>query len=369
MISKRVSEAIWVESKGYWQIKVQRDGMRKAFTSSIKGRKGKHAAENKADEWLAKGTDDMRFPAAWEQFLKDQKQRTGTSNYKKHEVAGRLRILPAIGNAKLSSITPNDWQRCIDIGAKDGLSRRSCKNIEGSISAFIHYAERNRWTVNRLLPGDLKIPNSAAPEKDKNILQPDDIRILFEQDKTVKNGRIVRAHYIYAWRFYVVTGLRRGELAGLRNEDISGDLLAIRRSINEFGEETYGKNDNARRTIVLSETAMQVLADQKKHLCELGIVSPWVFPDEYGERASATSIYGRWRFYRKRYGFKSTIHELRHTFVSLNKRMPLEAMKAYVGHSTSMDTYGVYGHDVDGEARQTATMVGNTFDAILSGKK
>lgn len=369
MVSKRVSEAIWVESKGYWQVKVQRDGVRKAFTSAIKGRRGKHAAENKADEWLAKGTDDMRFPAAWEQFLEDQKQRTGTANYQKHEVAGRLRILPAIGSAKLSSITPNDWQRCIDKGAKDGLSRRSCKNIEGSISAFIHYAERNRWTVNRLLPGELKIPNSAAPKKPKKILQPDDVRTLFTQDQILKSGRYVRAHYIYAWRFLVVTGLRRGELAGLRREDIEGQLLTIRRSINAFQEETYGKNDNARRTIVLSPIALDILADQCRHLKDLGLASPWVFPDEYGERAVPTSIYDRWRFYCNQHGFKTSIHELRHTFVSLNKSLPVEAMKAYVGHSTSMDTYGIYGHDVDGEARRTATIVGNTFDVILNSKK
>ncbi len=61
---KRVSEAVWIESKSYWQIKVQRVGVRKAFASSLKGRKGKHEAENKADEWLAKGTEDIRFPAA-----------------------------------------------------------------------------------------------------------------------------------------------------------------------------------------------------------------------------------------------------------------------------------------------------------------
>lgn len=44
MATKRTAEAFWIESKSYWQVKVQRNGVRKAFTSSIKGRKGKHAA-------------------------------------------------------------------------------------------------------------------------------------------------------------------------------------------------------------------------------------------------------------------------------------------------------------------------------------
>lgn len=369
MSTKRTAEAAWIEAESRWKVNVQKNGRRRSFYSSIKGRKGKHEAEAKADTWLESGTEDMRFPEAWAQFLTDQKARTGSANYEKHEIAGRLRLLPTIGNIRLSAITPNDWQRCIDAGAAAGLSRRSCKNLEGSISAFIHYAERNRWTVNRLLSDDLKIPNSAAPEKPKKILQPDDVRTLFTQDQILKSGRYVRAHYIYAWRFLVVTGLRRGELTGLRREDVDGSTLTIRRSINAFREETYGKNDNARRTIMLSPIAQSILADQRRHLKDLGLVSPWLFPDEYGDRAVPTSIYDRWRFYCGQHGFKTTIHELRHTFVSLNKSMPLEIMKSYVGHSTSMDTYGIYGHDVDGELQYAANFVEGTIERILKGEK
>lgn len=82
MANKRRAEAIWIEAKGYWQVKVQKDGTRKGFTSSIKGRKGKHAAEAAADEWLEKGTSDMRFSAAWKAFMDVQLERTGTANAK-----------------------------------------------------------------------------------------------------------------------------------------------------------------------------------------------------------------------------------------------------------------------------------------------
>lgn len=369
MPTKRTAEAAWIEAESRWKINVQKNGRRRSFYSSLKGRKGKHEAEAKADTWFENGTEDMRFPEAWAQFLSDQKARTGSANYEKHEVQGRLRLLPALGNVKLSAITPNDWQRCIDIGAAAGLSRRSLKNVIGSISAFCSYAERNNWALMRLHPDDLTIPNSAAPAKPKRILQPDDVRTLFTQDQILKSGRYVRAHYIYAWRFLVVTGLRRGELVGLRREDIKGASLTIQRSINSHLEETYGKNDNARRTIVLSPIAQNILADQRRHLMESGIVSPWLFPDEYGDRTVPTSIYDRWRFYCNQHGFKTTIHELRHTFVSLNKSMPLEIMKSYVGHSTSMDTYGIYGHDVDGESQYAASFVEGTINRILRGQK
>lgn len=364
----RRSEAIWIESKKYWQVKVQKDGKRKAFTSSTKGRKGKHEAEAKADEWLESGTEDMRFPAAWEMFLKDQKSRTGTANYNKNECNGRLYIAPVVGNRKLSSLNPLIWQSCIDSAARNGLSRRSCKNVLGTISAFLHYCKRARLDVEPLEDGDVTIPNMAEPEREKTILQPENVKTLFADPMIIKHGKPVTAHYIYAWRLIVVTGLRRGELCGLKREDVANGKITVRRSINNCGEETHGKNDNARRTIILAPIMKQVLNDQAEYLKECGIVSPWVFPDEWGERANPKSISDRWRFYCGQHGFKSTIHELRHTFISLNKNdLPEEMLKAVVGHSTSMDTYGIYGHMVSGESEKTAEIIEEVFERVLNG--
>ena len=45
MATERRAEAIWIESKEYWEIKVQKDGVRKSFRSSVAGRKGKHEAD------------------------------------------------------------------------------------------------------------------------------------------------------------------------------------------------------------------------------------------------------------------------------------------------------------------------------------
>lgn len=63
---KRSAEAIWVEARNRWQINMQNDGKRKTFTSSLPGRKGKHDAELKADEWLESQTEDRRFGSAVE---------------------------------------------------------------------------------------------------------------------------------------------------------------------------------------------------------------------------------------------------------------------------------------------------------------
>jgi len=138
---KRRAEAIWIDKRAYWQVNVQKDGIRKSFTSSTPGRRGKHAAELKADEWLESQTaDEIRLEAAWVLFLQYHKDHNGTSNYNNHEQVGRLYILPSVGNRKLGQITPIMWQKCIDAAADKGLSRRSCLNVKLSISAFITFA-------------------------------------------------------------------------------------------------------------------------------------------------------------------------------------------------------------------------------------
>lgn len=365
MANKRRAEAIWIEAKGYWQVKVQLDGKRKGFTSSIKGRKGKHAAEAAADEWLEKGTSDMRFSAAWEAFLADQKQHTGTANWKKHEYIGRVYLLPELENTRLSKITPNMWRACIDAGQKNGLARRSLQNIKLSISAFINFSRRERWEIALLERGDLAITKDA-PEAKRKILQPAALRTLFSEDTIIHWGREERSFFIHAWRFLVLTGLRRGELCGLRNDDIVNGVVTIKRSVNAQQEITDGKNDNARRSFVLSEAAKLELNAQREMLIGLSIVSPWVFPDEFGEMLNSTHLYSMWDTYRNQHNLGCSLHELRHTFVSIVQNdVPMPLLKSMIGHSEDMDTSGVYGHAVSGDMIRAANIVDDAFSRFL----
>lgn len=370
MANKRRSEAIWVEARNRWQINVQSGGERKTFISNTKGRKGKHEAEMKADEWLEKGTSEMRFTAAWDAFMSVQRERTGTANVNKLEQICRLYLSPCIIDRKVSSITPVMWQKCIDTAAQKGLSARTCTNIRAAINEFVGFALRSRWNVQRLEKGDLVIPKNAAACREKIVLQPYEIRVLFADACFPRYGRQEEAHFIYAWRFLVATGLRRGEMCGLRTEDIDGRTLTICRSINSENEITEGKNRNARRTIELTDTALKVLADQRAMLQRKALISPWVFCDRYGERPSPNCVYDQWDTYRKHHGIRSNLHELRHTFISINKAdLPLELMKSVVGHSESMDTFGVYGHEIEGDRHRAATIIDGVFRGILDDTK
>ena len=57
---------------------------------------------------------------------------------------------------------------------------------------------------------------------------------------------------------------------------------------------------------------------------------------------------------------------LRHTFVSIAKVLPAGLVKSLVGHSEDMDTFGVYGHELNGDAQQQANALNSIFSRLLA---
>lgn len=360
----RKNEAVWMEKYQRWQINVQKDGQRKSFTSSKPGKKGKIEAEKKSDEWMEfMSAKDIRFSQLWKEYLADIKENAGTGNYRNHEGIGRLYLLPKLQHKRVSAITLQDMQDCINDGYKKGLARKSCSNIRGSISAVYHYATRRRIKMES--PDSLAIPK-GAPVGEKTILQPADIKTLFTKDTRLWRNKTVFAHYIYAWRFAVLTGMRPGEWIGLKRDDIKDGVVHIKRARNIYNEETHGKNDNARRVFILPENAKKVLDDQFTMLRNLGIVSPWVFPEQDGTQSRERRVFSQWDAYRRQHNISSTLYEMRHTMISVvAPDLPEKLLKSIVGHSEKMDTLGTYGHSVDGEYERAAQIIDNAFKRFL----
>jgi len=73
-------------------------------------------------------------------------------------------------------------------------------------------------------------------------------------------------------------------------------------------------------------------------------------------------ILWRWRTYREQYGLESNIHEMRHTMISaVENDMPEPLLKRVVGHGKTMDTHGIYGHEVDGDLDRAAEICEEVF--------
>ncbi len=371
--TSRRAEAYWNEKKKCWQINVQQGGERKSFYSSTEGRVGKHEAENKAEHWLGMrpGANAIRFKDAWAEFDRHVRSTNGNASYAKVETIGRIHIIPHIpANTFISDITPNQWKKCVDTAVKQGRARRTCKNILTTIHSFILFCRGNRWVIDDLGKRDVSIPATTRVGKRK-VLPVSGFKTLFAEDTYKRYQVYVRATYINAWRLAVLAGMRRGEVCGLRWEDIHENYLLVNRSVNNLYEITPCKNDNAVRKVALGKRPLRVLEDQRAYLKQCGIVSDWVFPCENPHfPADSNAVYKQWYTYRRQHGIETSLHELRHTFVSAVKAdMPEPLLKSQVGHSEDMDTYGVYGQEMDGDIETTATIIDTVFDRLIDAKK
>lgn len=217
-----------------------------------------------------------------------------------------------------------------------------------------------------LYPEKLTIP-AAAEKIEKTIATPTDIEKLFTTSTTLYKGKRVEDRLVHAYRFAVLTGLRPGELIGLRPGDISGSKVRITQSINNYGEITKGKNDNARRTYTLDSHALKVLDDQRNMMLGLGQISQYVFSGTNLGYVTQSSFRKAWQRYCIANGIEgaNTPYELRHTFVSINTDMPDGLKKLVMGHSKDMDTAGTYGHEKADDMNQAAKYISSAFEKIL----
>lgn len=363
---KRTNTAVWLDKYNRWQIKVQKNGIRKTFYSSLPGRNGQRECNAKADAWLDDGITQFKCKVIQmsEKYMEQLKLTTSKSHWKQYQYYFDKWVIPSIGNVRMEDLTQNHLQSVINKAYSKGLAKKTLCNIRSCIMSFLKYCRADKATA--LFVEDLKVPKGAVT-KEKVILQPIDLKILFLEDCTVDRGKIVKEIYINAFRFEVSTGLRPGEIAGLKRSDIKGRTVSLKRSINTLGEETKGKNENAQRTFYLTDFSLAILSEQYTMLKELGIESEYVFPDQYGEPIKQTNYYKHWIRYRKNAGIRTDVspYELRHTFVSVVKSIPEGYLKQLVGHSKSMDTYGIYSHNVDGDLQNASILVNQIFTRLL----
>ena len=297
-----------------------------------------------------------RVEDVYKLWLDGLKQTTSAGNWEPVESRWRIWVLPLIGKKRVNALTDADLQTIVNKAHAAGKSRKTLSSLAGDLRAFCKFYGKAK--LSTYLPEDVQIP-AGARLKGKKVLQPDDLVKLFSIDTTLYRGKRVHDDFIHAYRFEVLTGLRPGELLGLRWADIKGSTVNLSRAINVKGIETRGKNENAVRSFVLSDVAKAVLEAQRAITghCKS------VFCLETERR-----YYRRWKVYCAANDLQPvSLYELRHTFVSVVKTLPAGEVKELVGHSEDMDTFGVYSHALTGEDIATAQAVNAVFLKLLQG--
>lgn len=354
--SKRTNTAKWQASRSRWRISVQKDGIRKSFYSVTPGRAGQREVNAKADRWLA-GTKDeferLTTAEAWDCYIEDKKNYLSRATWAV-ELSHYKNWISKLNKKKVAELVPYDFQKILTAAYKKGLSKKTLQNIRATCTQFLKYCRLQHWTDLRI--DDITIPHAARGVQ-KHILQPEHLRTLFTSSDIVMRGEVVPDPFIQAYRFQVLTGLRPGELMALRWKDINDLTVHVSGSIDRYGERTPGKNENAIRDFYLNDLTRQILTEQK----EKKLHTQYVF-----DIHSMQTYRKHFERYCEYNGIPHTTpYELRHTFVSFAKNLSEGQLKQIVGHSKSMDTYGIYSHTVDGDLKSAADQLNSVFKSFL----
>jgi integrase len=171
------------------------------------------------------------------------------------------------------------------------------------------------------------------------------------------SGDRLEALYVTA----VHTGLRRGELLGLKWTDINLDArtLSVQRSLDKDGTFNAPKRSKSRRTVTLTPQAAEALKGHRAHQNEEGLRlgSLWedrdlVFPNRRGKPMNADNLYHRdFKPLLQRAGLSGfTFHSLRHTCATLllAKNVNPKIVSELLGHATISQTMDTYSHVMPG---------------------
>jgi integrase len=173
----------------------------------------------------------------------------------------------------------------------------------------------------------------------------------------------------------VSTGMRRGEVLGLRWPDIDFERsrITVSNALQPDGTLSQPKTVRSRRDIGAPSTVLEALRSHKAHQNELKLaLGPayadcgFVFATEFGASWTPDSISTLYRAIVKRAKLgKLRFHDLRHTAASLmlGEGLPITTVAAILGHANTSTTLSVYAHAIKGSEQGAAMLM----ERILTG--
>ena len=275
-------------------------------------------------------------------------------------------IKPNIGNIPLEKLTTMDLQKfyrtLLTKGRVDrieaekqpsGLSAKTVRNINQVISSALDLA-----VAQKIIPSN---PTDACelPKVEHREMQtiPEEQLQAFLAE--------ARATGVYEMYYIeLATGLRRGELLGLKWQDIDwkNGIIKVRRQIARVDGQIVEaplKTKNSYRTVTISPQAIEVLKQQKAKTHD-----QYVFPSPNGGPISPDSVNNMLKRVLARAGIpKVRFHDLRHTFatIALQNGVDIKTVSGMLGHFSAGFTLDTYAHVTTAAQKEAAQTMGNVL--------
>jgi integrase len=294
--------------------------------------------------------DNMKIGEYLERWLADSVRDTvRPTTFERYEQIVRLHICPVLGNTKLKNLTPAYLRGLYREKLDAGLSPRTVKYVHVTLHKALKQAVMD-GLIPRNATDAVKPPQVRREEM--RPLAPEQVKILLEAAR----GDRLEALYVLA----VTTGLRQGELLGLKWEDVDLEdgTLQVRRTLatTKGGPQlTSPKTKGSCRTVRLTQSTVNALRSHlERQLGEIDRAgSLWrenglIFASETGDPLARRNVTThRFKPLLKRAELPQIrFHDLRHTCATLllGRNVNPKIVSEMLGHASIAITLDIYSH-------------------------
>lgn len=323
--------------------------------------------------------DKITFSEFCVKYLEQKKTSLAPTTYIFYEMIIRTELIPMFGTMKLRDIKTYHIQQFIQYLATE---KKRNDGVEGGISATT--VRRYTTVLRSILTLAYKLDFiDEDVGSSRKIEFPKESSTEIEVYTIEEVGEILRAleteplNIKALVEIAIFTGMRRGEIVGLKWGDIDfqNQKIQVKRSIykpkNEKAQEKTPKSKYSIRTISIPEQLCKTLvayrAHQDRHISFLGDAwknLDYVFTEENGYVMNPQTPTKQFSHFLKRHGIRHLkFHGLRHTSATmlLANGCDIKTVSTRLGHA-DIDTTNIYVHALESTDRKAA----QTFDYLIS---
>ena len=350
------------------------------FTDRFGRRKSKRFKKlQECRQWIADATyidehsdlenaTDMLVDAWFEYWIDLKKKTVRPNTVRNYSERYERNIKNVIGNKLLTEVKPIHCQKIFSDMADEGYKTTTIYQTRIALYNMLEFAKENEVIITNPCKKSVK-SDIGKPSDKKEALTIDDQRRFLAAAKGQS--------YEYQYRFALQTGLRTGELVGLKWEDINFErkTLTIERSMEfryKVGEWRVGppKSKSGYRTIPLTDEAICILKAQKEKNRKLKVIDKeWadtVFLCRKGQPVKNSTYDTALFIICDKAGIKRfSMHVLRHTFATrcIEGGMTPKTLQKILGHSNIGSTMNLYVHITEEEKQKEIDLVAEALKA------
>lgn len=340
----------------------------------FKTKKAAEAAEAEARTNLSKGDYFEPSKTLFKDYLVEWLKNRRTLSLETVELYQnnlRLYINPSLGHIPLSKLNAQHIEDFLTDMEEKELGEWSIKRAFSILNAALNSAVTKDLILKN--PAN-KVEKPKVSRKSMKVWEPD-----YTFDFLAKtNGK---SRYWIAMYLAIMTGMRQGEILGLRWSDIdfNNKSLHIQQTVTKRRRIKDGaKTPTSIRSVALSTDTIESLKEHRSIILQERLFEGESYQNNdlvvctgKGGPANANNIYRAWtRFIEKHEAPHITFHDLRHTHVAMmiKQGVHMKVISERLGHSSISVTMDIYGHLLPNMQSDAAELM-DKLNTKLTGTK